>query len=148
MHITPTQRTIIEYSLTLSAEDAQLALADPFSFEEKIREQLLPHLPGAAETNGKRNRAYSPGWDHPAQAQKQAGRGGRRNGRKASAKSAAPKAVGRGRGKSTEKAPCPECGKQIARKFLPLHLKSKHGAEPGGSMTTPPATASASAESA
>ena len=40
MQITPTTKSITEYALTLSEQDAAEATRDPFSFGEHIAEQL------------------------------------------------------------------------------------------------------------
>ena len=40
MHITPTQRSITDYQMTLSEADAREAVDDPYSFAERLAEQL------------------------------------------------------------------------------------------------------------
>lgn len=116
MEITPTERTIVEYSLTLTSADADLALNDPFSFGEKVRESLLPHLQTTVPVRHK-----------PTPSQHiTIG-----NGHKGVKKAKAPKAA------KLPKAECPQCGKSIAAKFLSRHLLTKHTAPGAASASSP-----------
>lgn len=115
MEITPTERTIVEYSLTLTSADADLALNDPFSFGEKVRESLLPHLPTTVPVRHK-----------PTPSQHIT------IGRKGARKAKAPKAA------KLAKAECPQCGKSIAAKFLPRHLETKHATVPAAASASSP----------
>lgn len=106
MEITPTERTIVEYGLTLTSADAAKLRDDPYTFAEELREALLPHLPTTVPVRHK----PTPG-QHITIG---------RNGRKGARTAKAPK------GAKLAKVNCPECGKPVAAKFLPLHQARKH----------------------
>lgn len=57
MNITPTQRSITEYQLILSEQDAQACLTDPYSFVE----QLATQLRAAGVANGNHKAHPKPG---------------------------------------------------------------------------------------
>lgn len=110
MDVTPNTRTITEYTLTLSEADAQQALADPFSFGEQIAERLRPHLP-AQNGNGRKYAKPKPASQF-------------RFTRKAKAGPKAKTAKRTG----LQRVSCPQCGQEIAQKYLNLHLAKKHSA--------------------
>lgn len=116
MDVTPNTRTITEYTLTLSEADAQAALADPFSFGEQIAERLRPHLP-AVNGNGKRPKPKASQQFHFSRKAKAGPK----------AKAATKKGV-RPASASLQRVSCPQCGQEIAQKYLNLHLAKKHSA--------------------
>lgn len=104
----------ITLSLTLSEADARAALDDPFGFGERVVEALRPHL--AAPAQGRRYRKPKP---HQNISQGKNGRGKQR------ARRAAPKGV---QPPGLARSACPRCGRLVAARFMPLHLRKAHGA--------------------
>ena len=141
--------------------DADLASRDPRAIGERVLALLAEHLVPAAASKKARRAARANG-KLPRRARKSPK--GRRSPTGGSAAKRArklpplvpewdgpprrkPKPSSNldltGSGRSVEKVPCPKCGKQIARRMLPVHLRKTHGR-----TTTPPATESSAAESA
>ncbi len=52
MNVTPSQRSITEYHLTLSAEEAALAVSESWKLGELIAEQLRAAGVGPVSSNG------------------------------------------------------------------------------------------------
>ena len=126
MNIVPTTKSITEYALTLSEKDAAEILIDPYSFADRLAGQLREAGAGANGTaNGRKPRPES---------HIKFGHGRRPNGHAAGRKAKRPNGSRGGLGKVA----CPDCGKPIAEKYLPLHRSKKHAA-------SQPAEASASA---
>lgn len=115
MHITPTERTVIEFTLTVTEAEARAALDDPFSFGERLAEALRPHLPGAAPVRRKPKPSSQLTLSKNGRGQRKAAR--------RPAGTAAPKG-----GPSLARIECRRCGKPIAAKFMRLHLQKAHGA--------------------
>ena len=57
MNITQSTRTLVEYQLVVTADEAAGALVDPFSFGEKIAEQLRAAGVTAPNENGHEGQA-------------------------------------------------------------------------------------------
>jgi hypothetical protein len=126
MNITPIQRSITEYHLALSAEDAQAWVDHPWDQGEKLAEQL--RAAGVAPSLEANGNGHKPKAKPGPRSQFTIGRG---------AKKTSPK----GNKSSTEKIQCELCPRKIARKFMPKHLATKHGSE-----TTPAPAAAGAAE--
>lgn len=119
MDITPNTRTVTEYQLTLSSEEARQCLDQPWEFGEALADKLvaagLDRKP-AANGNGK----------HPNRVHLTLGNGkgpGKKAGKRA-AKKAGPKA---------EKPlhPCPHCARTFKHQGrLNNHLASEHASTP------------------
>ena len=117
MDITPTTRTVIDYHLTLSAEDAQACIDKPWDFGEALAEQLraagLGKPVAAANGNGtgqQHNRVHL---------QLGKGKRGRKPGR-------APKAPKAGTHRPAKFA-CPSCSKKFTSQvFLSRHEAMRH----------------------
>lgn len=115
MLITQSTKTIITYALELSEADAAEILTDAYTFADRLAEQLRAAGAVPVEPNGNGHKPHA----KPGKAsQLTIGRGrktkaGRPNGEKG--------------GPSLEKLQCPHCPRQIARKFMAMHLETKHG---------------------
>src|SRR5579859_4442803 len=142
MQITPAVRSITEYHLALSEQDAREAVDSPYVFADRLADQLraagvAPNGSGADAVAEKPKRR-KPG--HQAH-RHQLTLG------KASRKAAAKK-NGHGRQASAgglNRVDCPECGQQIAQKYLPLHRLKKHSVTPSSANGAHPEAAPAAA---
>lgn len=124
MDITPETRTITTYTLKLTDIDAAELLSDPYSFSERLRDSLLPHVPQQGGVS-----AHKPGKASQFTIGRASGK------RKAAGKATkAPKGV---KGTGLVKVACPVCGKQVAAKFLPLHQAKKHAASSPAASAAP-----------
>lgn len=114
MLITPTTKSITEYAITLSQADAELAMADPYSFGDKLAEQLRGA--GVTAPNGNGRAPHKPGKASQFTINPRGPRG-----REAKA---VPKA-----GKHRKvTATCQVCGKGLTSPaMLARHLRQKHG---------------------
>lgn len=131
MNITPSTRTITEYLFKLSAEDAAQALADPYSWVDTVVEQLRSAgAPAPSASNGNGHKARKPGKNHPLGFKAQTRRAKAARASEAGSRHKAGRPNGEKGGPSLEKVQCPHCPKQLARKFLPLHIASKHPDQP------------------
>lgn len=140
MSIDRVERTIVEYSLKLTGEDAELCLRDPFSFGEKVREELLPYFPAAAP-------ASKPGADSQFTFGKAGRHSAKRAAKKAGARKAAPKSTAGGG--APHKLKCPHCPKEfITKGRLNNHLAREHSAPASGGATWESSTPSATAPAA
>lgn len=113
MNITPTNRMITDYHLTLSAEDAREAVDSPDTFADRLAEQL--RAAGVVATPDGGGEA-KPARRKPTRNQQiTIGKGAR--------KTRSPNGHGKG-GASPERAVCPECGKEV--KYLYQHRRNVH----------------------
>jgi len=124
MLIVPSTKTVTEYQITLSEADAAECLSSPYEFAERIGGHLRSAgvMPGAS-ANGKVHRK-------PKLSQ-QLVIGNGRTSRKA--KAARPNGRAGASHKSKHltagglnRVSCPDCGQEIAAKYLPLHRLKKH----------------------
>ena len=124
MNIIASQRNITEYALKLSEADAREAVESPYVFADRLAEQLRAAgvTPGAS-SNGQPHRK-------PKLSQ-QLVIGNGRTSRKA--KAARPNGRAGASHKSKHltagglnRVSCPDCGQELAAKYLPLHRLKKH----------------------
>ena len=124
MNITPSTKTITTYALEISEADAAEALIDPYSFGERLAEQLRA---AGLVANGNSKARLKP----KLESHIQVGRG--RKATKAGLRMArAAKSPNRRAGSTggLNRVRCPECQQEIAAKYLPLHRSKKHGIAP------------------
>lgn len=120
MNITPTQRSITEYHMTLSEEDAREAIDSPWTLGEKIAEKLRS---AGVTPNGN-------GKAHPKpQAASQLTIGRKR-------KKGAPKAGAGQSAKRSKSLQCPQCEMTFVKQgYLNRHLLKVHQVEPAAAAS-------------
>lgn len=118
MHITPTERTIVEYTLALDLYDIERLRDDPETFGRELRAALEHSAtnPDKARVNGRAS-----------------GHEQRKPGRRSRAGAPNPKGAQAATTGGLARVTCPVCGREIAQKYLPNHLAKKHGPKIQGS---------------
>lgn len=138
MDVTASQRTETDYVFKMSQVDLERYLADPWQWREDILTQLGPNAPKIAVP------ADGGGMSKPV-TRKTAKHARRRKSTAARLARPASKNAGRplknkANGQalnSLEPLQCPHCPKQIARKYLPNHIRKVHPGMSGAiSLTT------------
>lgn len=136
MNITPTQRSITDYQLTLSEADAREAVDDPYTFVERLAE----HLRAAGVTGGgvkpvAKARKLN-GWQKES-----SGTYARTTGRKKAARPNGKGGPRKARAAAGDKPfSCPECGKTFkSQGWLSGHLSAKHPESESSSAAAPAA---------
>jgi|SRR5579859_5049486 len=140
MEIVSAVRTVTVFNLALSEQDAREAVDSPYIFADRLAEQL--RAAGVAPNGMGEPQAENPKRRKPGrQAHRHQLTIGKAS-RKATAKN------GHGRQASAgglNRVNCPECGQQIAEKYLPLHRLKKHNVTPSSANGAHPEAAPAAA---
>lgn len=115
MEIKQTTRSVTDYHFDMTADELRAALLDPIAWADNVRAELSFELDVAAEAKPRHARA----------------------------KVSTPKGAGRkpprgGKGAKLPKLQCQHCDRQIAAKFMPKHLATRHP-----EVTTTPASSPA-----
>ncbi len=108
MNITPSIRSITEYAMRLSEQDALEAVTDPYSFADRLAEQLRAAGVIVPNGNGNGSATHKIAKDHPL--------GFKAHARKAKAVKA-----------DKARVACHDCGKSFKTQgFLDRHTLTKH----------------------
>lgn len=112
MNITPIQRSITEYHLALSTDDAQAWVDHPWDQGEKLAEQL--RAAGVAPSIESNGNGHKPKTKPGPRSQFTISRGKKKTSPKGAAS-----------------VTCTECGKKLSTQgFLDRHMRQKHAAAP------------------
>jgi hypothetical protein len=125
MIVTPSTKSITEYTLTLSEADAAEVMTDPYSFGARLAAQLRaagatsnPNGNGKPVGRGPNSGNFQPKF--------RATKAGLRKARAGSPNGKARQPAAHETGGSLERLQCPHCPKKIARKYLSHHLATMH----------------------